>query len=501
MTVYINHFSHTKHNRIYTYDAPLVIFYLFFPIVGCVADIRIGRYKALMITSFTALVACFAIMTGAGILHLSPSHTTISFTLLFLGEPLYLIMNRCFLIVSVCFAIDQLMDAPSSEISAFLHWNFFLNIFSWFPDIVLTCALSNYHWNNFIYISINMLCLFFLILTAHLGRKWLVIQPATENPFLLVRDVLNYTRKNKYVKKRSALTYWKDHYPSRIDLGKMKYGGPFTEEEVEDVKTLFRLILLIIVTSSFQVFVDVKSLRAHMANNKIHTKFESIVFGSSSFWTFTATLITLTLHQCLVFPLCHKHWRSMLRKIGLGFAFFLLSKVCILTLDGLGHMLTPKLSGTCLLSSQTNATTNHQAQALSLDSHLLIIAWVLNGIGYALVIPTTLEFLVAQAPYTMKGLVIGLHIASEGLFEVIGENTFLMFKPLGSARPGCEFYYYLTKVLLLLLVLLVYCFTAKWYKLRERQDIYNEYYTIEQHYEVEFDRRDAYYEAQEGWTD
>ena len=40
--------------------------------------------------------------------------------------------------------------------------------------------------------------------------------------------------------------YWENHTPSHIDLRKHKYGGPFTYEQVEDVKTLFRLLLLIL---------------------------------------------------------------------------------------------------------------------------------------------------------------------------------------------------------------------------------------------------------------
>ncbi len=39
-------------------------------------------------------------------------------------------------------------------------------------------------------------------------------------------------------------TYWEDSFPSRIDLGKMKYGGPFTTEQVEDVKTLFQVLFI-----------------------------------------------------------------------------------------------------------------------------------------------------------------------------------------------------------------------------------------------------------------
>ena len=62
-------------------------------------------------------------------------------------------------------------------------------------------------------------------------------KPLLSNPIKHIAKVLNYARKHKYPERRSALTYWEDDYPSRIDLGKDKYGGPFTIEEVEDVKT------------------------------------------------------------------------------------------------------------------------------------------------------------------------------------------------------------------------------------------------------------------------
>ena len=44
---------------------------------------------------------------------------------------------------------------------------------------------------------------------------------------------------------RSAFTYCEDDPPSRIDFGKSKYEGPFTTEQVEDVKTFFRLLSFI----------------------------------------------------------------------------------------------------------------------------------------------------------------------------------------------------------------------------------------------------------------
>ena len=62
----------------------------------------------------------------------------------------------------------------------------------------------------------------------------------------LIANIINYAIKNKYPKNPSALTYWEEDYPSQLDLGKEKYGVPFTEEQVENVKTLLRLTPLLI---------------------------------------------------------------------------------------------------------------------------------------------------------------------------------------------------------------------------------------------------------------
>ena len=42
-------------------------------------------------------------------------------------------------------------------------------------------------------------------------------------------------------------TYWENNYPSRLELGKEKYGGPFREEDVEGgVMTVLRLLPMLI---------------------------------------------------------------------------------------------------------------------------------------------------------------------------------------------------------------------------------------------------------------
>ncbi len=62
------------------------------------------------------------------------------------------------------------------------------------------------------------------------------------NPYKFLYCVIKFTVKHKKPIKRSAFTYCDEEIPSRIDYGKMRYGGPFTTEQVEDVKVVVKYI-------------------------------------------------------------------------------------------------------------------------------------------------------------------------------------------------------------------------------------------------------------------
>ena len=81
----------------------------------------------------------------------------------------------------------------------------------------------------------------------------LVKEPVTVNPVSLMFKVLKYAAKHKYPVQRSAFTYCENERPTRLDYGKSKYGGPFTTEQVEDVKTFWRILLVIVVLLSLHV--------------------------------------------------------------------------------------------------------------------------------------------------------------------------------------------------------------------------------------------------------
>ncbi len=81
-----------------------------------------------------------------------------------------------------------------------------------------------------------------LISDIYLTPKWLIIEPKSPQCLKTIYQVLKFAAKHKAPLNRSALTYWEEDIPSRMDLGKSRYGGPFTTEQVEDVKTLLRVL-------------------------------------------------------------------------------------------------------------------------------------------------------------------------------------------------------------------------------------------------------------------
>ena len=138
---------------------------------------------------------------------------------------------------SIQFGIDQLTDASTNEIMSFINW------YSW--TYVSSSVVANFAYecsspqDKFIAPLLLSVALSAVLSLVFLCNSVLIKEPVTKNPFKLIYTVVNYAIKHKFPRLRSAFTYCEDDVPSRIDLGKTKYGGPFTTEQVEDVKTFF----------------------------------------------------------------------------------------------------------------------------------------------------------------------------------------------------------------------------------------------------------------------
>uniref|UniRef100_A0A1X7TW42 ADF-H domain-containing protein n=2 Tax=Amphimedon queenslandica TaxID=400682 RepID=A0A1X7TW42_AMPQE len=149
--------------------------------------------------------------------------------------------------------IDQLIGGSAHELSTIIYWNIaaypVAEILGGFLLLFKTVTV------NLISIIASGVALSLILVSHSLFKHKLENISLMKNPIKLIIRVLCYARKHKYPENRSALTYWEEEAPSRLDLGKDKYGGPFTEEEVEDVKTFFRMLPLYIAIFGFTCVV------------------------------------------------------------------------------------------------------------------------------------------------------------------------------------------------------------------------------------------------------
>ena len=175
---------------------------------------------------------------------------------------------------AIQFGLDQLLEAPTPKLIAFIHWYY------WTHNVVqLVVMYLTVGWTSnrtqaikssfspyeahlikdsliFTVVAILGLAAVGSLVLLHRSKRHLYILRAGLNPFKNIYKVLKYSWNHKVPEHRSAFTYWEEDIPRRIDLGKNKYGGPFTNEEVEDTKTFLRILPLLLCLFGYHLAGD-----------------------------------------------------------------------------------------------------------------------------------------------------------------------------------------------------------------------------------------------------
>ena len=180
-------------------------------------------------------------------------------------------------------------------------------------------------------------------------------EPPSHSPYISVFKVLQFAKNHKTPLHRSALTYWEDGPPSRLDMGKDKYGGPFTNEQVEDVKTFFRLLysLACILLMHFLLSISFRGAfvlhfgREQQNSYSLQPKdpiYQITTFCSPIF----VTALLIPLHELVLHPLLgNRYLPNMMTKMKIAGILFSASLAINLIIDGVGHT-TGKMSNVCL---------------------------------------------------------------------------------------------------------------------------------------------------------
>ena len=513
---------------------------LFYPVLGLVADLKCNRYNfvkvsiillsissLLMVLFISALLALSVV--NSQLVDPIPSYVwplvaiVIIFIILSLGM---------FDAVGIQFGMDHMVDASSDQISAFTHWYYWsMNIGIGIQALLLMCGLhiagscvlhiksihqrEQWEVHAYLYIFYPVILLQAVAVSAayisvYKFKRYLTVEPAGGNPFIMVYKVLKYAWQHKCPERRSAFTYWEEDIPPRIDLGKSKYGGPFTTEEVEDVKTFLLLLLVLISLFGFHLAGNGYSLLQHL-NCKLCPSaivHDGVSVSPNIFQTVTVLVSVPILHFAIL-PRFHRYIPNMLHKLGIGvvLVFFQeLAEVVIVLASWEDYGSCPPVTsrqsvfnfvpiGDCFASHM------YFMEGINCTSHALhnycgqgddLFLWSLvpiatHAIAYNLVFMTALEFISAQAPLKMKGLLVTFWYALSSqryllqaviLFFIDKEKVLLIF--------------YGVKASLILLSVVLYCCVAKRYRYRLRDEVVNERYLVEEVYDRELRLAEEY---------
>ena len=448
----------------YKYGFVIIVCFGFFfcPLFGLLADVWIGRYKAILI----GIVLCFISWITIGTGFILESY--------FESEVVLWTFNTFISIIHICgfssfsaniiqYNIDQLVGASADELTSVIYWHIISGPLVHFLFYLLQCLFYSSKYFIMITFIASGVSVSLVLVSHSFFKHKLENISLIKNPIKLIVRVLCYARKHKYPENRSALTYWEEEAPSRLDLGKDKYGGPFTEEEVEDVKTVFRMLPLFIGFIAINLSND-----NYWSANKSFT-LPTCLAVTDSQYNFCSVILMLV-YLFFIRVCFYKYIPSMLTRMSVGiFLAFIVtvSKVIIFVIERSHH-------------------------DINITGKYLVIPETIRSFTFILLYPVSLEFTVAQSPVHMRGVMVGLwYVACWGLGYLI--NTILKFPFHCESQYICtSFYYYITKSVLVLIILIVFVILAKHYKYRVRENEVNIVQIVDDHYQRYMEQEEQY---------
>ena len=451
------------------------VLYLFYPLAGFVADVCCGRHKTVTVSLWVFVVglATYLVLIAFVFFYNSYSdHPSLIPKFIMPASLLLLLIGLCgFQANAIQYGLDQLLDSPAACLSLFIYWYFWASyVGEILGKVLLACAtfhlteVLEFKQLGTVFCVVNGVITVGIVVTLCLSyckRRWFIVDPGSRNPYKLVYRVLRFAAKNKYPIQRSAFTYCEDELPSRIDFGKHKYGGPFTTEEVEDVKTFLNILSVLfavgfVFTTEIAAY-DVLSYATVLNLTGVTDSFFSLGSAPSLF-----VVLFISLYIFIIRPLFSYYVPGLFKRMGLGMVFYLLAVCC------------RSVNETVIQIQHHNETCSERIDLnITLSSFEVYPAFVTQnlfcGIAFFFFYPSVFEFICSQSPHAMKGLLIGVYFAIRGVYLLFGVGILISFYFWTTHLFSCNLAYYLVNVFIAIVGLVVYTVAARRYKYRDRQ--------------------------------
>ena len=527
----------TKYNIKYLAAGQGVAF-LLYPLLGLLADLVFSRYKVIAAGSVVLSIGVFFIAVFAStdaylLLQLVHRKMFLAFTLLLLV--LVIISFGMVEANALQFGMDQLTEASGEQLGRFVHWYFWVIQLGSFlagmaGGISLMLLPHRYmvHYIEFltaVLATVSTLLLLLASVVVCVKKHSLNTARFSGNPLKNILRVLEYSWQHTIPENRSALTYWEEDIPTRIDLGKNKYGGPFTNEEVEDVKTFFHMLVVLLSLIGFHFAGDTFSLSQQLEIQQGCPSIPALLGLILDPYALPTTLVVvvLPLYQTAVVQRALVFLRlNMIRRMWIGLLCSVLQVFCEIAIfranvqdwsagpslhfhidkysknEFIGLQTFPSGLPTmigCYILDVSNQTLVHASgirYTLQNSAYYwLLVPQLLMGLSMLLVSMTALEFICAQAPQTLQGLLIGLWYAMYSIRYLLVAilDTYFTSSSSWYIYQGC-------KACAILVSLLLYSWVSRWYRYRERDEVVNVQQMIEDIHERNLDLEEEYEEEQ-----
>ena len=364
--------------------------------------------------------------------------------------------------------IDQINGGSNANISAFLQWYYWANC----SGVAISAIIASvfYKYTSFLTSEARMILSLVPVLLLSVGlildfcfHHKLVKEPVTVNPVSHIFKVLKYAAKHKYPVQRSAFTYCENEQPTRLDYGKSKYGGPFTTEQVEDVKTFWRILLVILVISMLSIPLTAPG---SITLTNFQAPFCNAIQPRS------IIMYCIPLYELLIYPCLRNRSPSILKSVGIGAAAVILTSLYGVIAEIMRQVVTHG-SIECMLTH----TVPNENEIIPIN--------ILVGLTYIILFKSTIEFICAQAPYNMNGMLVGMSLTIICLFVTLGVLlpftwSSKWFDILDTST--CGIWFYLTTLVLAVVSSALLGLVIRWYKARERDEIPSSQNLVEEVY-------------------
>ena len=499
------------------------VMYLSYPLLGHLADVYLNRYRALKCSLVTIVVG----QTGIIALSLINVCVRLYGSRVFEHEASFvIIIPGCITMIGIGlfeanviqFGLDLLLEASTPELIKFIHWYYWSRSVGSLLLFYIGTGIINFAQVYFYYevselwdkvlppASLTIACAIAIatLILFLVNRKHFYIQRAGLNPFKNIYKVLKYSWKHKVPEHRSAFTYWEEDIPPRIDLGKNKYGGPFTNEEVEDTKTFLRILPLLLCLYGYHLAGDGYSAPEQLQRTSCPSLPVLLLIVANPLHISTiVTVVGIPMYHFVftrLFP-----WLKnilLLTKMWIGMYLSLVQVVVYIfvvvttywqhhssySIEPKNHSDSSYLNCFIIRSGFFNHSHCQRFYDPVDNTYLwFIIPQILNGLSSLLVSMTVFEFICAQAPRTTQGLLIGLWYATFSIKYLgvgILDNLITETRSWLISEGVMGF--------LVLVSLVLFSCVSKRYRYRQRDEIVNVQGMIEEIYERRMDQEEEY---------